>query len=135
MSDVLVTKDFFIRPLRVSDAEVDYKIVTENKKILRKAPMHEMWKDWPSDDLSMEKELRDLKWHEEKHKKGEVLSYAVLTPKKEYIGNVYIFIKKDVAEVYYWIIRQELDKKLYNTIKKWKKELKLTFPKRKKKPI
>ena len=123
---VLETKEFKIRPLRISDAKQDYKVVTANREFLKKVPLHEMWKDWPPKTLSMKKELRDLRWHELKHKNKEVFSYAILSPdESDYIGNIYIFPlgKGHSADIYFWITEKAseagLNEKLYKKIKEW----------------
>jgi len=121
----LETSEFKLRPLKLSDAEIDYKTVRANREFLKTVPLHEIWKDWPPEDLSMEKELRDLKWHEDKHKKEEVFSYAILSA-ENYIGNVYVFCKNDNIEVYFWVTKKAhnegFDNKLINELKKWFKE-------------
>ena len=84
----LRTDEFLLRPLRESDAELDYEAVMESREFLR------VWEQstWPSDDFTLEANRQDLIRHERQHAAGEAFTYTVMKPDEtECLGCVYIF--------------------------------------------
>jgi hypothetical protein len=84
----LQTEEFLLRPLRESDAELDYYAVMESREFLR------VWEQstWPADDFTLESNRADLVRHERQHAAGEAFTYTVMTPDEtQCLGCVYIF--------------------------------------------
>jgi len=52
----LSTQEFYIRPLRTIDVEMDYSAVMSSKEMLRQWSQS----DWPSDDFTITDNLIDL---------------------------------------------------------------------------
>lgn len=84
----LRTDEFLLRPLRESDAELDYDALMESREFLRQ------WEQstWPADDFTLEANRADLARHERQHAAGEAFTYTVMTPDEtQCLGCVYIF--------------------------------------------
>lgn len=84
----LRTEEFLLRPLRESDAELDYEAVMESREFLR------VWEQstWPADDFTLEANRADLIRHEREHIAGEAFTYTVMNlDETECLGCVYIF--------------------------------------------
>ena len=76
--EVLETDRFRLRMLTANDVDKDYEAVMSSIEHLRKTPTPPACGDWPPADLSKEKDLEDLKWHEEKHLKREIFTYTIM---------------------------------------------------------
>jgi hypothetical protein len=123
----LRTEEFHIRPLRVSDAEIDYAAVMDSKSMLRIMSQS----TWPSDDFTLEMNRKDLKEHEQEHDRRIAFTYTVLDPTERIcLGCVYIGHLKEgpmkgdhVAELRFWIrqpyLEQDLDKLLLKHLIDW----------------
>ena len=125
----LRVKEFLIRPLRVSDAEVDYAAVMDSKAMLRMMSQS----TWPSDDFTLEMNRKDLAEHEQEHDERIAFTYTVLDPTERIcLGCVYLrHLKKGpmrgdhVAELRFWVrqqyLNQDFDKLLLKYLIDWLK--------------
>ncbi len=85
--ELLDAKEFRLRPLRVSDVELDYAAVMESKELLRRWSQSE----WPADDFTLAQNAEDLEEHEREHDERTAFTFTVLDPKEsECLGCVYI---------------------------------------------
>lgn len=76
-----------LRPLRASDAELDYDAVMSS------APMLRRWSQtqWPADDFTLEENRQDLERHEREHGEREAFTFTVLDPQgSRCLGCVYL---------------------------------------------
>jgi hypothetical protein len=83
----LRTGDFLLRPIRVSDAELDHDAVMESKEFLRK------WEQstWPTDDFTVEANREDLANLEGRHSTRDAFTYTVMNLNQtECLGCVYL---------------------------------------------
>lgn len=128
--DVLETDKFRLRMLTTDDVDKDYEAVMSSIEHLRKTPTPPTCGDWPPYNLSREKDLEDLEWHEEKHLNREIFTYTVMNiNESKCLGCVYIFPSTKIdfdAEIYLWVRQSEvenrLDEFLFSTVKKWIKD-------------
>lgn len=84
----LRTAEFLLRPIRASDAELDYEAVMESKEFLR------LWEQtgWPEDDFTVEANRADLEKMVHRFNDGESFAYTVMNPSEtECLGCVYVF--------------------------------------------
>ena len=83
----LRTREFIVRPLLASDAELDYEAVMESREFLRK------WEQstWPEDDFTIDANREDLAKAERRHVDGDAFTYTVVTlDQTECLGCVYV---------------------------------------------
>jgi hypothetical protein len=121
----LLTDEFLLRPLRETDAKLDYDAVMESREFLR------VWEQstWPADDFTLEANRQDLIRHERQHVAGEAFTYTVMNPDEtQCLGCVYIFpttapmySRPEIAAVdgdawtayeaafYFWVRKSRLD--------------------------
>lgn len=108
--------------------KLDYQAIMSSIDHLHKTPTPPVCgKDWPKPNLTIEENLKDLKWHKDMFIKRKVFAWTVLKPnKKRVIGCVYFFPSKNMAfnvDVYFWVTKYDydrgLDQKLYQTITNW----------------
>jgi RimJ/RimL family protein N-acetyltransferase len=123
----LRTEEFHLRPLRVSDAEIDYAAVMDSKLALRIMSQSE----WPPDDFTLEMNKRDLQEHEEEHNERTAFTYTVLDPTESIcLGCVYITHLKEapikgnhVARLRFWVrqsyLDDDLDRRLLKSLIDW----------------
>ncbi len=133
------SSSLLLRPLRVSDAELDYEAVMESRHFLRD------WEqtNWPANDFTLEENRKDLERHEREHETGEAFTYTVMDLEGTVcLGCVYIFAAdapvflrseivpagdadwQDVsAAVYFWIrksgLSEALDRQLLDALLPW----------------
>lgn len=84
----LETDQMLLRPLRSTDAELDYEAVMESREFLR------IWEQdtWPADDFTVEANVKDLEKHERDEESGVGYTYTVMTPDEtECLGCVYTY--------------------------------------------
>jgi len=84
----LETREFILRPILASDAELDHEAVMESREFLRK------WEQstWPEDDFTVEANRQDMLKLERRHASGESFTYTVMNlDQSECLGCVYIF--------------------------------------------
>jgi hypothetical protein len=137
--DELRTKEFLLRPIRASDAALDYDAVMESREFLR------LWEQstWPEDDFTVEANREDLAKLEQRHAASESFTYTVLNPDEtQCLGCVYIFptsaplfSKSRIsavagaewtgfdAAVYFWVrksrLPDRLDRRLLDALGPW----------------
>lgn len=135
----LKTRQFVLRPLLASDAELDYDAVMESKEFLR------TWEQstWPADDFTVEANREDLLKHERQHADGDSFTYTVMNlDQTECLGCVYVlppdakmFTGVQVtaagadqwsdcdATVFFWVrksrLAEDLDRVLLASLLKW----------------
>ena len=83
----LRTESFSLRPLRVTDVELDYDAVMSSRAMLR------AWSqsDWPAEDFSLDGNLADLERHQREHEAGDAYTYTVMNPDEtRCLGCLYI---------------------------------------------
>ncbi len=83
----LDAKEFRLRPLRMSDVDLDYAALMESKELLRR------WSQsgWPADDFTLAQNAEDLEEHEREHDERTAFTFTVLDPEEaECLGCVYI---------------------------------------------
>lgn len=85
--DGLRTDEFVLRPIRASDAALDYQAVMESREELRR------WEQsgWPADDFTVEANREDMVKLEQRHAENESFAYTVMHPAgTPCLGCVYI---------------------------------------------
>ncbi len=86
--DELRTEEFVVRPLLVSDTELDYDAVMETREFLRKWAQE----PWPEDDFTVEGNREDMETAEKWFVDRYAFLYTVMNPSEtECLGCVYIF--------------------------------------------
>lgn len=84
----LRTEEFLLRPLLVSDTELDYEAVMETREFLRKWSLE----PWPEDDFTVEGNRKDMVTAEEWFAVRRAFLYTIMNPEEtECLGCVYIF--------------------------------------------
>lgn len=123
----LKTKEFHLRPLRVTDAEIDFAAVMETKESLRIMSQS----GWPQDNFALEMNVEDLKEHEREHDERIAFTYTVVdSTGSSCLGCVYIehltegAMKGDyVAMLRFWVresyMEKDLDKRLLQALIDW----------------
>jgi hypothetical protein len=135
----LRTDEFLLRPIRASDAELDYEAVMESKEFLR------LWEQssWPEDDFTVGANREDMVKLERRRADGELFTYTVVNPTEmQCLGCVYVsptaarvFSKAQItaldgaqwsayeAAVYFWIRKSRLadglDRRLLDALGPW----------------
>lgn len=68
--------DFTFRPLRTSDADLDYGAVMSSSTMLR------AWRQtgWPREGFTLAENLEDLKVHEREHLEKAAFTYTIMNP-------------------------------------------------------
>jgi hypothetical protein len=99
----LRTDGFLLRPIRASDAALDYEAVMASKEYLR------LWEQtgWPADDFTVDANRADVVKLEWWHAAGERFTYTVLEPNEtQCLGCVYIvptgarlFARRQIAAI------------------------------------
>lgn len=83
----LQTREFVLRALLASDAELDYDAVMESRELLRK------WEQstWPEEDFTIEANGQDLLKAQRRHADGDAFTYTVMNlDESECLGCVYV---------------------------------------------
>lgn len=135
----LRTDEFLLRPIRASDAALDYEAVMASKEYLRP------WEQtgWPADDFTVDANRADVVKLERWHAAGERFTYTVLDPAgTQCLGCVYIaptsaplFARKQIAAidgarwseyevaVHFWVrtsrLADGLDRRLLDALGPW----------------
>ena len=123
----LKTKDFILRPLKVSDLIKDYEAVMSSIDHL-KGRMDDS--DWPV-GLTIEENLIDLGWHQREFTLGHSFAYTVTSLDGEVcLGCCYIYPSENPeieVDVFYWTRKDRPDEGLENrlgeTLEKWLKDV------------
>lgn len=121
----LLTQHLKIRPLTVSDAELDYRAVMGSRDHIRGVFGPD--DDWPSEDLTLEDDIRALKNHETEHKRKAAFTYTVMNhDESECLGCVYIIpvhMNEFDAQIYMWATKDAYEKgwdtELYKELRTW----------------
>jgi RimJ/RimL family protein N-acetyltransferase len=123
----LRTEEFCLRPLRASDAEIDYAAVMDSKVTLRVMSQS----SWPSDEFTLEMNRKDLEKHEEEHDERTAFTYTVLDPTESTcLGCVYVGHLKEgpmkgdhAAMLRFWVrqlyLEGDLDRRLLESLIDW----------------
>jgi hypothetical protein len=127
----LRTLQLFLRPLRESDATLDYAAVMSSADQLRR------WSqtDWPADGFTLEENRADLRRHEREHDERQAFTFTVLHPARtSCLGCVYIKPAypelaslsegaSHPADVAFWVRSSELtrglDRHLLLALREW----------------
>ena len=135
----LRTDEFLLRPIRVSDAQLDYDAVMESRDFLR------LWEQstWPEDDFTVAANRADLEKLEQRRKDGDSFTYTVMNlDETECLGCVYVvptdsrqLSKSEITAiagsrwsdyqvaVYFWIRKSRLvdrlDQRLLALLRPW----------------
>jgi hypothetical protein len=125
------TDRLLLRPLRATDAELDYEAVMSSAEQLR------LWRQssWPADDFTLAENLADLQRHEREHGERVAFTFTVLNPAGDRcLGCVYITpLWPQTAEICagaaypanvgFWVrtseLAGELDRHLLATLRGW----------------
>ncbi|UCF04881.1 MAG: hypothetical protein JSV33_13300 [bacterium] len=122
---MLEGEDFKIRPLRVTDVDLDYKAVMSSIEHLQ--GVFGPGSKWPAASLTKKEDLKALQFHEEEFMRREAFTYTVMNPEEtECLGCVYInYSKLDThdAQVVMWVTadahKRGLDPIIFNAVKRW----------------
>lgn len=100
------TPEFVLRKLTVEEVRKDYEAVMSSKESLRQ--IFQVNDEWPSDNMTLEENYRDLQEHQDEFDKNEGFAYTIVTPDdSKCIGCLYIYpFPYGVydSRVYYWFI-------------------------------
>jgi RimJ/RimL family protein N-acetyltransferase len=125
------TDRILLRPLRATDAELDYDAVMSSTEALRR------WSQsgWPAEDFTLAENLGDLERHEHEHRERMAFTFTVLDPgATRCLGCVYIKPllpeikaglpgKRRAADVGFWVradeVANDLDRHLFATVRAW----------------
>jgi hypothetical protein len=97
---------YTLRKLTVEEVEKDYKAVMSSRESLRQIFCEN--DDWPSDDMTLEDNYKDLVMHQREFDQNEGFAYTIVTPDdQDCIGCLYIYpfpYGQYDSEVYYWFV-------------------------------
>ena len=117
------TENYRLEVLTPKVGEIDYKAVMTSKERLR--TVFGKSTQWPTDEMTLEENIADLRRHENEFKERKAFAYTVLDLSgKRCIGCVYIKPGRKAkydCEVYLWVRESDLilDEDLYKNIKSW----------------
>lgn len=135
----LETNEYLLRPIRATDAELDYEAVMESKEFLR------LWEQttWPEDDFTVAANREDLARLQQRFMDGVSFTYTVMNPDEtQCLGCVYVIptdsrqlAKTQITAigaaswsdfqvaVYFWIrksrLADKLDQRLLASLEPW----------------
>ncbi len=123
---VLECPRFKLRPIRQTDARLDYEAVMSSVQKLR----IQFGDNWPTDDFSIEENQNQLAIHEQQFVNQMAFVYTVLRPdESQVLGCVYIHpdeTRDFDAIVTYWVRETEADgdlpQKLRGALETWLKK-------------
>lgn len=123
--EVLEKDNFRLRMLKATDAEKDYDAVMTSIDHLQ--GVFGKNSAWPSKDLTLEQDRRDLEWHQNEFLTRSSFTYTVMNWDESIcLGCVYIFPSRSrdfEADVTMWVRKSEFDKGLdpilFKTVKDW----------------
>jgi len=119
----LTMPGFIIRPLQVSDAELDYEAVMSSINIINQTRGGD--DTWPLPSMTLEQDREDLQWHEEEFKNRTSFTYTVMSPdEKECLGCVYFYppgfrgeaSKNADVDVSFWVTQKAYDMGMYGKL-------------------
>ncbi len=126
MVPAFLEKDNFrLRMLKATDAEKDYDAVMTSIDHLQ--GVFGKNSTWPSKDLTLERDQKDLEWHEYEFLERSSFTYTVMNLDESIcLGCVYIFPSRNKnfeADIYMWVrvsaFDQGLDPILFEAVKGW----------------
>lgn len=125
--DSLVTSNLFVRPLLVSDADLDYQAVMSSINHIRGVFGPD--DNWPQETLTLQDDINALMNHENEHERRTAFTYTVLNHKKDKcLGCIYILpihSRQYDAQVFFWVTKDAYDlgyeNELYTAIQNWLK--------------
>ena len=119
----LETDTFILRPIKVSDAQMDYVAVMESIEIIHNSLLSE---EWPPSDFTLIENREQIKVKEKRFKKKQSFTFTVLDKSENnIIGCVYIYKGRygPDAAVFMWVRHSEfqngLDPILEDSIRNW----------------
>lgn len=119
----LDTDYFHLRILEDKIAELDFEAVMSSQKSLQ--GVFGPGSEWPTSQLTIEKNIEDLKVHKQEFESRTAFAYSVFNSSKEKcLGSVYIDPSQSPnydCEVYFWIRDDSiaLEEELYQAITTW----------------
>lgn len=121
----LETPELRLRPITIHDVIKDYDAVMSSRGLLWER-FGDSW-GWPAEDLTLERDLIDLAWHQKEADLRRAFNYAVMSlDEKRLLGCVYIDPPTKAgfdAEVYLWVRASEvpggLEERLYAVVREW----------------
>jgi GNAT superfamily N-acetyltransferase len=133
--EALRTGEFLVRPLRATDAVLDYDAVMSSRAqlLLRSGGT------WPREGFTLEENLEDLERHEREQRERVAFTYTVMNPEEsECLGCVYIdplenflghdgggsvYLGERTAYVTFWVrqsrLADNLDRRLLEALISW----------------
>lgn len=111
------TAEFVIRPLTISDVDMDYEAVMSSRDRIRGT--FGLTDEWPSDDLTHEQDSIDVAWHHKEFQRRDAFTYAVTnTDETIQFGCLYVQptdTDHDTA-VYFWVANAAVERGLQDEI-------------------
>lgn len=125
---VVETGGFRLRPLTVFDVVKDYEAVMSSRDRLR--AVFGPKTTWPSDTMSLQQNLADLRMHQTEFLQRKAFCYAVFTPdESRELGCVYLYKSNKAgfdAKAFLWVRDSEVsrgyDGELFEFIQAWLSE-------------
>lgn len=133
--DQFAHPQFLFIPLHPKHVHLDYQAVMNTKSFLR------LWSNstWPSDNFTLEENLKDLEWHHQDHLDGTAYTYTILHPSQNLcLGCIYINPPERIQDLTaqekkkiesldaictYWVtaalIQQELEGIIFQNLIQW----------------
>ena len=123
---MLRTERTVLRPLAPEHNEADFGAWTSSIEHIRTTPGFDPANPWPSDSLTLEKNLGDIENHARDFEARTGFTYTVLDIQDEtnIVGCVYIYGapgREGVARVRSWVVgtRPELDTEVWRAVTRW----------------
>lgn len=124
---ILETDSFRLRMLTVDDVEKDYDAVRSSIEYLQKIKPFGPNSNWPTNDITIDQDLTDIKWHQKEFEQRTSFAYTVMSlDESKCLGCFYIYPSHNPnydAVAMMWIrqseVETELDKKLFSSVKNW----------------
>ena len=114
---------FTVRPIRATDAEMDYEAVMESIDLIHATLLNDRW---PTESFTLEENRADLMKKEKRFERRTSFTYAVLSSdESRVLGSVYINrgIDGPDAAVFMWVRASaheaELDPALEAAVRQW----------------
>ena len=119
--------NFIIRKLTVDEVEKDFNALMSSKESLRQ--VFSVNDQWPSDDMTIEENYKDLKMHQDEFDNREGFAYTVVNKEDtECVGCIYIWPWSHGTYdslVFYWVTDKVketgFDEELGTYLDKWLK--------------
>lgn len=109
--------EFVIRPLTMSDVEIDYEAVMDSRERIRGTFGQD--DDWPSADLTLEQDQIDVGWHQKEFQRRDAFTYAVVNS-DETVELGCLYVQPTDAEydaaIYFWVSDTAIDRGLEEEI-------------------